>query len=686
MKNLPRQIEDAKSEVLAEGRHKIVVLSFCGEQCAVKSFGSQPSWKDSVDSKRGSKAQRSFEAAAHLVKHSVGTPAPFGYIDRWDDNKLLESYFLTEFIPDLFSLKDELIRIYNEQPECHLLAQLLETTATSLRAMHDSGFTHRDLGNQNIQLLRPPGTESYRVFLIDLNRGDLDSDLSEKKRADDLARLYLPSKFLLLFMMMYWKDKPSKRFTKYVHRAQRRFELWRLSRRLRHPFRPRKKLERDDYPPDHKLWLWDDKTAQPAIVLTRRDRNKLYPFGRNAKLAWSVISNAWKVWKNYRVLQKDSFSQRVRLEGRIGMALETTGIDFSKQLIHLGELGPIPVLIRFCHHEGMEQWQKTVAHIDHLTDQGHEVFVALVQDREAFLNLDSWERMCRLVLEQVGSKVSMVEICHAVNRTKWGLHTPEEQNALLERIVHLRKDFPDVPLSGPACIDFEYYHVLRSLDQTPKGLHYSSLSHHLYVDRRGSPENEQLSLGIVGKSALLKAVARSSSHCDDRVIISEVNWPLKSCGIWSPVNVTYRYPGQPESALNVSEEDYGYFMLRYLVLTLCSGHIEKVYWWRLVSHGFGLVDERAEGGWRARPGFAMLKYFLKTLGNAVFTEKLETEEDVYALRFDAPQGEVIMAWANGKTAPVTWEIGDASVCDVFGNETAPDEVGDAPVYFLLSKG
>lgn len=645
----------------------------------MKSFGLQSFWKDSFDKSRGSKAQRSLEAAAHLEKNSVGTPTPLAYIDRWNGRTLKESYYLTRFIPDLFSLKDELIRIYEHQPECNLLADLLETTATSLRAMHDCGYTHHDLGNQNIQLLRSPDAASYSVFIIDLNRGSISTNLSEKKRAADLARIYLPSKFLLLFMMMYWKEKPSKRFIKYVEQAQARFELWRISRNIRHPFKTKKKLERHDYPLHHDLWLWDDKTAQPAITLTRKHRKKIYPFGRNAKLAWSVISNSRKVWKNYQIRRKASFSVKISIKDRIGMALETTDVDFPSQLLHLKKLGPIPVLVRFCHHEGIEQWQKNAAHVSDLSAQGHEVMVALVQDRSAFLNLDSWEEMCRFVFNQVGEQVSMIELCHAVNRTKWGLHTPEEQKALLDRVADLRRDFPTIPLSGPACIDFEYYHVLRALDQTPDGLHYSALSHHLYVDRRGAPENQQLSLDIVEKSALLKAIAQSSPSCDNKVIISEVNWPLESCGIWSPVNVTYRYPNQPESELNVSEETYGHFMLRYLVLTLCSGHVDKVYWWRLVAHGFGLVDERAANGWRERPGFKMLQNFLEILGNSTFLEKLETPEQVYALRFEVDEKEIIMMWCNEVASPALPRKFQ-TVLDVFGNPLDSPEISDSPIY------
>ncbi|MDA7916916.1 hypothetical protein N9Z15_01430 [Akkermansiaceae bacterium] len=154
-----------------------------------------------------------------------------------------------------------------------------------------------------------------------------------------------------------------------------------------------------------------------------------------------------------------------------------------------------------------------------------------------------------------------VEVCHAVNRSKWGIHSPEEQAQLLEPLVGISERFPKLKITGPACIDFEYHFAIAALDKTPEGLRYDALSHHLYVDRRGAPENKQGKFSKVEKYALLKAIANDSPCCDDRVIVSEVNWPVKGSGIYSPVDATFMLPDQPESPLNVSEEEYGYFML-----------------------------------------------------------------------------------------------------------------------------
>ncbi len=147
----------------------------------------------------------------------------------------------------------------------------------------------------------------------------------------------------------------------------------------------------------------------------------------------------------------------------------------------------------------------------------------------------------------------------------------------------------------------------------------------------------------------MELTPRVMPQCDDRVVISEVNWPLVRTGTWSPVTATYKHPNAPENPLSVSEFEYGVFVLRYLVIVICSGFVEQVYWWRIVADGFGLVDERIEGEWRKRDGFRMLQVFLEQLGSATFVEKLETEEEVYTLRFEGEDDQIIMLWCNGRS-------------------------------------
>ncbi|MEN8679095.1 MAG: lipopolysaccharide kinase InaA family protein [Akkermansiaceae bacterium] len=687
LEGLREEVQTAREGVLARGRHQIVVLPFeLGVEVvevAVKAFGSQSGWKDRLDLKRGSKAARSFRAARFLTEHEVDTPAPLAFFEFWDGRRLVESYYFSVYCADLVSFKAEIRRIFEEGEPCDVLVGLLEKVGQAMKRMHDSGFYHRDLGSQNIELERGADGDWEKVNFIDLNRGRIRDGLSMKERALDFARLTLPSGFLGILVLIYWQAKAPPEFTKEMLKARKRFEWWVKSRRWRHPIKSRKKQRaatRRGHFQAKDIWVWDRRSAQAAITLDRPDRKKCQSKLNHFKVAGSVLAWAAGVCKEYRRQESGAFEREVRLKGRIGMALEPADLDFEPQLELLNELGKIPVLLRFGHHEGRAQWDKTLGYLERLHHDGHEVMVAILQDRRAVLEPDSWRGFLEVVFERIAGKVTMVEVCHAMNRVKWGVHNLKEYAALLAPVVDLKKRYPDLPISGPACIDFEYHYLVAALAGTPEGLHYDALSHHLYVDRRGAPENQQGAFGTVEKARLLKAVALHSKRCHDRVIVSEVNWPITGTGVWSPVSSSYLSPGAKGSKVHVSEESYGHYMVRYLTLTLCSGFVDQVFWWRLVAHGFGLVDERSAEGWRKRPAFAMLRTFLKELGEATFVERLGVGEEIYALRFKRDGGQVTLTWCNGCTHAGPWPVDFDHALDAFGNRIELVEVGESPVY------
>ena len=153
---LQEEIRTAQKGILARGRHEVVVLPFeiNGEikLSAVKAFGPQKHWKDRYDFKRGSKAARSFQAAKFLRQHGVSTPEPLAFVERWEDQRLVESYYLSEFVEGLTSFRDLLKTIFKNGHPISELVSLLEKVATAMRKMHDAGFYHRDLGNQNMEV------------------------------------------------------------------------------------------------------------------------------------------------------------------------------------------------------------------------------------------------------------------------------------------------------------------------------------------------------------------------------------------------------------------------------------------------------------------------------------------------------------------------------------------------------
>jgi hypothetical protein len=221
--------------------------------------------------------------------------------------------------------------------------------------------------------------------------------------------------------------------------------------------------------------------------------------------------------------------------------------------------------------------------------------------------------------------------------------------------------------------------VIAALGAIPKGQKLAALSHLLYVDRRGAPENKQGDFSTLEKCALLKALAQYSDHCEDRVIVSEVNWPVQHTGIWSPIGCPYETPKWRREQPGETEDEYANYMLRYLAITLCSGHVEQVFWWRLSAHGYGLVDDR--DNFRVRPAFTALAFFLKTLGNAEFIRKLETPEGTFVFEFKTDSHSIWMAWALQDSDHIP-ETTYSQVLDREGNTVAEIKLSGSPLYLF----
>ncbi len=625
------------------------------ERLLVKRFGRQPAWKDWMDRWYGSKAQRSWQAGHHLHRHGVGTPLPIGYVDHWVAGRLVNSFYFTRYEDQLSSLRAQLIRIYRQEPDCALLMALLEVVADAIRGLHASGFIHRDLGNQNI-LLRRQGNQWIDLQFIDLNRGRVHSHLSCRQRAFDISRLTLPSDFLRVFKAMYWDGAAvPATFERWEGYYRARFAWHTATRRWRHPLRQRTAItETDDtYPAPRDIWIWDDKSAQAMVVWQTRDRHRLYSRRNSLYVAGTTGLAAGPVFRRYRQLRPLVYTHPVAFANRIGVSLEPTRERWPLERQYLQRLGSIPVMVRFYHHQSQEDWAHTIECVQTLASCGHAVAISLVQDRRAVTRPPLWDRFVNYILDEVGQTVDWLEVGHAINRVKWGVWNLDEYARLLAPVA-ARRDTLSARVMGPAVIDFEYHYLLAALKKcAPYGRIFDSLSHHLYVDRRGAPEHTQAGWSTLDKCVLARAIAEYAPACAPRLIISEVNWPLAGTGIYSPVGSPYVTPGQRSDGPGVTEEAYAAFMLRYLLITVASGWVERVYWWRLAAHGYGLIDDLAHSDWRERSAYTVLQTFLHQCGLARFICRLAVGPSVQAYLFQQPNGDqVVVAYAH--PAPVTY--------------------------------
>jgi len=658
-------IEKDSTPLVPPGRNRIdrVTLPY-GEgtlDTVVKTFGVQTAWRDRLSARNGSKAHRAFQTALVLRAAGVGTPAPLAVAERWEGSRLRESHLVTAYMPGLISFRDELHRIYSVAPRCTPLMDLLQCVADAVRALHDAGILHHDLGNQNIGLQRNPdgAPAPWSVLFLDLNRAHAVQNPSPAERGTDLARIDLPSDFLRVFHAMYFHGyAPPTEFTRAEQKARAAFDRHTALRPFRHPVREAR-IRRAEAGTDaplrgREIWIWDDRSAQAISAYTSKDRHKLLPAANVTASLRSAARKGLALRREYRALSAQSFQTPVAFAGAIGMTLDSEPSTWARQLEWLAKLQgdkKIPLLLRLQHHQGFETWQWTLDQALNLHSQGHAVALALLQDRRCLREPKGWRQMVTLAFDRAHTFADFFEIGHATNRSKWGIWDFREYARLLDPVRSSLIQYPDAKITGPACIDFEPHALAAMLEQLPPDLKFAALSHHLYVDRRGAPENKQGPFDTVAKCALLRAFARVYGFADDRPILSEVNWPLQGTGPWSPVNSPYETRDPREKDPSVSEEEYAAYMARYLLLTLASGHASRVYWWRLAARGFGLVDDTDPGAWRPRPAFHTLQTLLAQPGEATFARKPETPEGEFALEFTRADGTPLTARWTLASAP-----------------------------------
>lgn len=151
-----------------------------------------------------SKAVRSLIIAIALKEIGINTPSPVAVVEkRSKGNKIIYSYYLTEYIPYDYSLLD-IIKEKNH-PYQDKIADFVPLIARDVRKMHDTGIIHNDLhaGNILINNIR----QNPEFYYIDLNRARIKSKLSRKKRLKDLARLKLSIKEQELFLQHYAPER-----------------------------------------------------------------------------------------------------------------------------------------------------------------------------------------------------------------------------------------------------------------------------------------------------------------------------------------------------------------------------------------------------------------------------------------------------------------------------------------------
>jgi tRNA A-37 threonylcarbamoyl transferase component Bud32 len=656
----------------------------------VKQFRNQ-GWRRRLDRRfRGSKAARSWRVAKALVNNGILTPEPIALVESSREDG--PSFFIARRLDDACEVRHFFRRLNcepdpGEFPDVEPM-KFLEQLGRHARRLHDAGVVYRDLSMGNV--LAVGEGPAPALYVVDFNRARTGQDPGVWRRTRDICRQpVLGPSNRAAFLRGYWGVVPPRwsfRWWFYGISVNAYIAKHRLKRWLRRNRLGGRHVHRDGHH-DHipraeegaakrDLAVWDHLSDQPHQHAGRWAKRwiRLTDSPDHLRELTVVLASAPKIWARYRELTRAVNTEPVAFDG-IGLCLRPWLDDPSAHLAAVADLRVRRVLIRLHPWQPNHDDEETLAR--ELSRQGCDLVFALPQIRDLVREPERWRAAVRELGERFARYGRRFQVGQAVNRSKWGVWARTEYVKLFRIAAEELRRIDGVELMGPAVIDFELQVTAALANRRARGLGFDVLSSLLYVDRRGAPENRQMGFDTVDKVLLLKAIADTGINTTGRSWITEVNWPLWE-GPHSPAG----------KSVSVSEESQADYLVRYYLLTLGTGAVERVYWWRMVARGYGLISPEPDGTLRRRPAFSALKTLIAELEGATFTGPLPAADGVWLYRFERETDHVVVAWSleEGRAAELPAPADRATGLD--GEDLpVPDGttigVGPSPVYYVL---
>lgn len=168
---------------------------------------------------RKSKAQRSFEYAAYLLKNNIGTPRPVAYAEEFSTAQFLRSYYVSEHLKYDLTFREIDLDIKGHK-------EILKAFSRFTYKLHENKveFLDHSPGNTLIICSEP----EPKFYLVDLNRMNFRS-LDFESRMKNFSRL-TPKKEMVAVM--------ASEYAKLINRPETEvFErMWFYTERFQHNF------------------------------------------------------------------------------------------------------------------------------------------------------------------------------------------------------------------------------------------------------------------------------------------------------------------------------------------------------------------------------------------------------------------------------------------------------------------
>jgi tRNA A-37 threonylcarbamoyl transferase component Bud32 len=617
-------------------------------QVVVKQFRNH-GWRRSLDRRlRGSKATRSWLIAKALMRAGLKTPEPVLLAESTEPEG--NSHFVAALLEPAFEVRHFFRRLqgqddageFPEVDETDFLHQL----GALARSLHDAGIWYRDLSLGNV-LAHPGAGGRLDLYLVDFNRAKIKPRMGLWRRSRDICRFPIVERpHREAYLEGYWGTVPS--------RWSPRWWIYTLSVRgyiLKHQIKNavRGKGAKTKAPQGGKHHahipaadkgasvrdqiVWDHLSDQPHQHATKwqKLRIRLADAPDHLGDVAAVLGSAPRVVARYRQLKADLYREPVPFGG-LGVAVRPCPENPEAHFEALTGLGVHHILMRL--HPWDDDHEAEEALAKRLADRGLDLVFSLPQNRDLVIDLQRWGDAVETLAEKFSPYGRRFIIGHAINRSKWGVWTSSESSRLFATAAERLRAFPEVEILGPGVIDFEFQSTLAALQKKGHGVHFDAVASLLYVDRRGAPEMPQMGLDTVGKVTLLKAICDTARYGSPRSWITEVNWPL------------WEGPHSPAGrSVSVCEEDQADFLVRYYLLALTTGLVERIYWWRLAARGYGLGTFEPDGTLRLRSSYRALKTLADLLDGAISLGPLSSPEGAWAFAFKKGDTERIVAWS-----------------------------------------
>ena len=415
-----------------------------------------------------------------------------------------------------------------------------------------------------------------------------------------------------------------------------------------------------------KPFAWDNNSDQPALL-----KDKEYKKMMRKKEFFSLVKTFFiALFVLPLSLITLSFVKRKKINSQDFFSL---GIDYQKEkqatLEMIEELEVSTLLLRFKLWE-MDKILELKSFLQDL--QNKKIILKILQDRENIEDKELLQKNLTIIFEELHGLIDIYEIGSTINRSKWGFFSVDEYNNFYKIAFDLQQNkFQDIQLIGSGVIDFEYHFTAHTLFNLIKSK-YDGIASLLYVDRRGAPENTQMGFALLDKIAWLSSLVWLSPKTQNKLYITETNWPISNTAPFAPTSETEC----------VSEKLYADYMLRFYLLAFASQQVQSVSWHQLIASGYGLVDARE--GLRKRSAFETYKFMLRNLKNTQFL-RLDIKREYYIFQCLEDNKLLQIHWSLKETTLKNEEYFDAYTKE--GKSIKDDmlTIGSSPIYLFITQ-